>query len=84
MKSERLPDGSAVLYDEITRKAHPLTRTASRIWEMCDGEHGVDSIVDELAVEFDAPHETIERDAIAFLRQLGNLGLLEPESGAGG
>ena len=74
---DQLADGSAVLYDKARKMAHPLTQTATLIWQACDGEHTLAAIVDELAAAYDAPRDAIEGDVTTFLRQLTDLHLLE-------
>lgn len=79
--SEALADGSLVLYDPASRMAYPLTTSGARIWEACDGEREVDTIVHELSALYDAPEEVIRRDVAAFLEALLELQLLEPRGG---
>ena len=41
-----------VIYDERRGLFHILNSTARRIWQLCDGTHGVDDIVGEMARMF--------------------------------
>lgn len=80
IKVEALPDGSAVLYDQAAKMAYPLTVSAARIWQACDGTRTVATIVEELAATYDASAQVIERDVRAFLRHLDEVHLLAPET----
>jgi hypothetical protein len=47
-----------VIYDERHGLFHILNSTARRIWQLCDGTHGVDEIVGEMTRMF--PHTAVE------------------------
>ena len=83
LQFEKLPDGSAVLYDKTKHMAYPLTASAARIWDACDGTRSRPALVDDLAERYDAPRDVIERDVDAFVKQLAELELLAPRTGAG-
>ncbi len=51
-----------VIYDERHGLFHILNSTARRIWQLCDGSHGVDDIVGEMTRMF-------PQTAVATLRQ---------------
>jgi hypothetical protein len=51
-----------VIYDERHGLFHILNSTARRIWQLCDGTHGVEDIVGEMSRMF--PHT-----AVGTLRQ---------------
>lgn len=42
-------DGEFLLYGKVSKKAHYLNETASIIWKLCDGNHTVGQIIDELS-----------------------------------
>jgi Coenzyme PQQ synthesis protein D (PqqD) len=69
---------SALLLDPASGNYFSLTDVGARIWELCDGEHTLDEIADELAGEYDAAPETIRTDARDLLEELAAEGLLEP------
>ena len=45
---QNLPDGSALLFDTATAIAYPITESAARIWDLCDGTRPANQIIDEL------------------------------------
>lgn len=63
-----------LLYSE---KGLALNATATKVAELCTGEHSTAAIVERLKREFpDAPPERIEREVHAFLDALRERGLL--------
>jgi hypothetical protein len=76
--SQALPDGSGLLFDSATATAYPVTASAARIWELCDGEHDVGSIIDELEAHYDIDRATLEADSRKLLEELLERGLVDP------
>ena len=74
--SEVQSDGSAVLYDPRTRVAYALTASAYHVWAACDGTQPAAAIARQLAAIYDAPPDTIRRDVVALLADLGARGLV--------
>jgi hypothetical protein len=68
--SQALPDGSGLLFDAETATAYPITESAMRIWELCDGDHDVSSILDELEAHYDVDRATLETDSRKLLDDL--------------
>jgi hypothetical protein len=67
----------AMLYDAEGDKVVRLNRTARRIWEMCSGQHTLDTIVDTLQQEFAvAPRIDLQKDVAATVAQFAAAGLL--------
>ena len=56
----RVDDGSYYALDEV----------GALIWELADGERSVDTIVDSLSAEYDAPRETLTNDVLEFVDEL--------------
>lgn len=74
---ETLPS-ETVVYDTAKHKVHCLNKTASLIWQCCDGNTGVDQIADRLNQALRAP---LDADAVRVgLLDLRKRGLLVPES----
>lgn len=48
LQTKLLPDGHAVVFNEVTLWAHILSPSGAVIWEFCDGEHTLNAILDEL------------------------------------
>jgi hypothetical protein len=57
-----------------------LNQTGSRIWELCDGEHTIEDVVNIIHEECGEPEHMIEEDAKGFLKELVNRKLLSLES----
>jgi hypothetical protein len=72
-----LPDQSVLLFQKDTSLAVPVNQAGAAIWEMCDGAHSLDQIVDKLAETYDQERSRIEQDVRIFLNELMRLGLVE-------
>ena len=51
-------DDEVVLYDPRRARMHVCNATAALIWQLCDGEHDVDSIVAAVAAVYPAVSPT--------------------------
>ncbi|MHB8499319.1 MAG: PqqD family protein [Candidatus Acidiferrales bacterium] len=60
---------------------YALNEVGNRIWELCDGTHGVAQLVSTLAKEYDAPAEIIETDILEVLDDLRSKNLIVECSG---
>ena len=72
-----------VLFDNVSQTSHVLNETAEFVWNLCDGEHSVAEMADEVRRAFDVPEdvdlgEDIQR-AINLLLKKGLL-LAEPQA----
>jgi len=72
-----LPDQTVLLFQKDTSLAVPVNQSAAAIWEMCDGAHTLDQIVDKLAETYDQQRTLIEQDVRTFLNELLRLGFVE-------
>lgn len=72
----RLDDEVVLLHPD--GGVHRLDRTATVVFDLCDGERSVSQIVAELSEASGLPIGEIERDVIALLAQLEGLGVLMP------
>jgi len=77
IESQPLPDGSGLLFDPVSATAYPITESALRIWQYCDGNHPVGAILDELEGHYEIDRPTLERDSLRLLEDLRQKGLLE-------
>ncbi|MEQ1898446.1 MAG: PqqD family protein [Vicinamibacterales bacterium] len=77
VEAQPLPDGSGLLFDPATATAYPITESALRIWQLCDGEHAVDAIVDDLEDYYDIDRATVQQDSLMLLEDLATKQLLE-------
>ena len=62
---------------------YALNEVGNRIWELCDGTHGVAQLVSILVKEYDAPTKIIEMDVMEVLEDLRSKNLIV-EVGADG
>lgn len=74
---DRELDGETVLFNLSTNKLHSLNTTASFIWEQCNGENTVDSLVELLGRSFAVKAEQAETDLRALLGGMVHAGLIE-------
>lgn len=74
LKTKLLPDGHVVVFNEKTLWAHILSPSGAVIWEFCDGEHDIHSIVNELGVLTGIPPAVKETQE--FLAQMESIGLI--------
>lgn len=64
-------ESELLIYDERRRLVHLLNSTARRIWQLCDGVHGVDEIAREVQRLFpQAPVERVHHDVQETLSAL--------------
>ena len=76
--SSRLVAGETVVLDLGGARIHQLNTTASYIWDRCDGHRTVAAIAEELTGSFQVDYQTAREAVQATLRQLDELGLLDP------
>lgn len=60
---------------------YALNEVGNRIWELCDGTHGVTQLACMLAKEYGAPAEIIETDILELLDDLRSKNLIVDYSG---
>jgi hypothetical protein len=72
----RVVDGEVVMVLPATGKVHTLNAVGTRFWQLVDGERTMAEIAAQMADEFDASADRIERDCRAFAAELGERGLL--------
>jgi hypothetical protein len=63
-------DGKQVLLNLADGQYYALDDVGSRIWALCDGDQAVSEIAHLLSLEYDAPAEVIEMDAVELLEDL--------------
>ena len=61
---------------QAEEKVFKLNKTASYIWEHCDGKKTVAELISELCGEFDVDETTARRDAVEFIEKLKDKQLL--------
>ncbi len=66
-----------MLCDDGKKLVHILNSTARRIWDLCDGTHGVDEIAAEISAMFPGvAQERVLADVRAALRDLEAKGVI--------
>jgi len=75
--SVRIMEGETVVLDRHRRLIHQLNKTASYIWERCDGKSTVAEIANELAEAFGIDVDSAERDTVTVVEELESLGLIK-------
>ena len=61
---------------QAEEKVFKLNKTASYIWEHCDGKKTVAELIKELCAEFDVDKATARNDAVEFIEKMQNKQLL--------
>lgn len=59
-----------------------LNATAKCVWQLLDGSHGVEDLVQAVVARFRVEREQARRDVEAFVEQIKALGLLEDAGAA--
>ena len=72
----RTVDEEMVILDVKGSLVHRLNRSASDIWNRCDGQHSVADIAASLAAEYELTVETAMGDVQAALAEFDRLGLM--------
>ena len=66
-----------VVLDREAGFIHQLNKTATYIWEQCDGERTAAAIADRVCDVFEVDESTALSDVLEILRRLQDLNLLE-------
>lgn len=72
-------DSEAVLVSVEAEKAWALNRTATYVWECCDGRTTVRAIAERLASESGKSASELESEVQGFCEEMSRRGLLQPE-----
>lgn len=68
-----------VLLDSRSGRYYGLDEVGSRIWNLAEEGFAASSIAEQLAQEYDAPAQKLERDVRDFIAQLKSSRLLEDQ-----
>lgn len=71
-----------VMLNVQTGKYYGLNQTAGRMLELLERGNDFETIIVQLAAEFEAPEETIRRDFVALCSDLAEKGLIEIDANA--
>ena len=73
-------DGEAVLVLPDKGEVKVLNEVGARIWELSDGTRTIAEISEQLAQEFEVDIQKAQDDAVIFLQQLEQKGVVKLES----
>ena len=73
----RVVEGEVVVLDRQGEMVHQLNRTASYIWQHCDGESSAATIAREMCQDFEVDYPTALQDVLNTLEQLDKIKLLK-------
>ena len=73
-------DGEAVLVLPDKGEVKVLNEVGARIWELADGTRTIAEISEQLAQEFEVDIQKAQNDAVIFLQQLEQKGVVKLES----
>lgn len=59
-----------LLLNMVDGSYYSLNEVGGRIWELCDGTRTVAELISTLAIEYDAPTQTLEVDILELLEGL--------------
>lgn len=79
-ESVLLPDGFLAVSHAAKSLSFVMPPLGGLVWELCDGDHSVAQIVQEIfdmASEHGAPPANLAEDVHSLLKKLGDAGLLE-------
>lgn len=74
--TSRCIDDETILLGPAGKQVHQLNRTASFVWNRCDGTRSVDDIIDSVIEEFEVEPEVARHAVISVIAQLHELNLL--------
>lgn len=72
-------NGETLILDRKHEDVHQLNRSASYVWQCCDGRMSTHEIAIAMAKDFSLDLEVAERDVADLITKLAALGLLESE-----
>lgn len=75
--ASRVFSGEAVVITPADNTVRMLNPVGSRVWELADGQHTVDEIVDALVAEFAVDRAAAQGSVQKFVTELMDKGLLK-------
>lgn len=70
-------DGQAVIVMADTGQLTILNEVGTRIWEMSDGNHSIEEIIQAIMEEYEVTPEAAQQDAEEFLNRLVEIQAIE-------
>jgi hypothetical protein len=68
--------GEAVILSLASSTYFGLDAVGTRIWQLCEAHGSLQTVLDAMQREFDAPGETLQSDLLTFVDELLARGLL--------
>lgn len=68
--------GEAVILNLASSTYFGLDAVGTRIWQLCEAHGSLQTVLDAMQREFDAPDETLQSDLLTFVDELLSRGLL--------
>ncbi len=73
--SRRIGDEIVLIKDD-GKATHVLNKTAAAIWELCDGQLGLDEIAARLCERFEVAFDEARADTAEFIDKMARAGIL--------
>lgn len=70
-------DGKAVIIGADAQSVYTLNKTATRIWELCDGNKTIDEIAADICEKFDVTSEEAQADVRDTIMKFEKMKLIE-------
>lgn len=70
-------EGEAVIYDDESRQVHYLNRTATVVFNLCDGSSTIKELSADIADAFSLQPQEVERQVRTLIRSFREAGFLE-------
>lgn len=74
-------DGEAVMLDLESERYFGLDEVGTRIWQLLDEHHEVETVVAQMLEEYDVEEERLRADMAALIAELLDAGLIRVETG---
>lgn len=68
---------SVQVYNNKSDKVFTLNFVGARIWELSDGQHTVEQIIQDLSSNFNVTPAEVKEDVIRFLEEMHNEKIIE-------
>jgi coenzyme PQQ synthesis protein D (PqqD) len=70
-------EGEAVIYDDTVRQVHYLNRTATIVFNLCDGSSTIRELAGDIADAFSLQPQDVESQVRTLIRSFREAGFLE-------
>ena len=70
-------EGEAVIYDDLVRQVHYLNRTATIVFNLCDGSSTIKELAGDIADAFSLQPDEVESQVRTLIRSFREAGFLD-------